>query len=170
VNRWRRPLSQVALAASRLLIITGAWFDEILRMRWDEVDPESGVMRLKDSMTGAKVIFLNKPAVEVLEALPRMLDNPYVIAGDKEGTNLVNPEKPWDAIREKAKIQGVDIHDLRHTFASYAIQGGMNLEMLGALLGHNQTSTTRRYAHLDSRQHRENSEITGKAINSILKR
>lgn len=99
-----------------------------------------------------------------------MLDNPYVIAGDKEGTNLVNLEKPWDAIREKAKIQGVRIHDLRHTFASYAVQGGMSLEMIGALLGHSQASTTKRYAHLAVSQHRGNSEKVGKTLETILYR
>jgi len=130
---------------------------------------ESGILRLKDSKTGAKAIFLNKPAVEVLEALPQLLDNPYVIAGDKEGAYLVNLEKPWDAIRELAKIEGVRIHDLRHTFASYAVQGGMSLEMIGALLGHSQASTTKRYAHLATSQHRDNSEKVAKALKEVLK-
>lgn len=157
-----------AVAAIRLLMFTGARLNEILRLRWEEVDLESGILRLKDSKTGAKAIFLNKPAVEVLDTLPQMLGNPYVIAGDKEGTYLVNLEKPWDAIREKAKIQGVRIHDLRHTFASYAIQGGMSLEMIGALLGHSQTSTTKRYAHLATTQHRDNSEKVAKSINAAI--
>ena len=160
--------SLFAVAAIRLLMFTGARLNEILRLRWEEIDLESGILRLKDSKTGAKAIFLNKPAVEVLAALPQMLDNPYVIAGDKEGANLVNLEKPWDAIREKARIQGVRIHDLRHTFASYAVQGGMSLEMIGALLGHSQASTTKRYAHLAAKQHRTNSEAVGKALSEAL--
>jgi len=161
--------SLFAVAAIRLLMFTGARLNEILRLRWDEVDLESGILRLKDSKTGAKAIFLNKPAVEVLEALPQLLDNPYVIAGDKEGAYLVNLEKPWDAIRELAKIEGVRIHDLRHTFASYAVQGGMSLEMIGALLGHSQASTTKRYAHLATSQHRDNSEKVAKALKEVLK-
>ena len=157
------------VAAIRLLMFTGARLNEILHLRWDEVDLESGILRLKDSKTGAKkAIFLSKPAVEVLEALPRMLDNPYVIAGDKEGANLVNLEKPWDTIRENAKLPGVQLHDLRHTFASYAIQGGMSLEVIEALLGHSQTSTTRRYAHKANTQHRGNSEMVAKALMTAL--
>ncbi|WP_306589574.1 site-specific integrase [Geothrix sp. 21YS21S-4] len=161
--------SLFAIAAIRLLMFTGARLNEILRLQWDEVDLESGVLRLKDSKTGAKAVFLNKPAVAVVETLPQMLNNPYVIAGDKEGTNLVNLEKPWDAIREKAKILGVRIHDLRHTFASYAAQGGMSLEMIGALLGHSQASTTKRYAHLANSQHRSNSERVALALETALK-
>jgi integrase len=162
--------SLFALAAIRLLMFTGARLNEILQLRWEEVDLESGVLRLKDSKTGAKAVFLNKPAVEVLEALPKILDNPHVIVGDKEGAYLVNLEKPWDAIRERAKIVGVRIHDLRHTFASYAVQGGMSLEMIGALLGHSQASTTKRYAHLAANQHRTNSEVVGKALSEAINR
>jgi integrase len=157
-----------AIAAIRLLMFTGARLNEILRLKWEEVDLDSGLIRLQDSKTGAKAIFLNKLSVDVLNGIPHMLDNPFVIAGDKEGTCLVNLEKPWGNIREKAKLGEVRIHDLRHTFASFAVQGGMSLEMIGALLGHSQASTTKRYAHLASTQHKTNSEAVGKALSEAM--
>ena len=163
-----REESIFAIAAIRLLMFTGARLNEILRLKWEEVDLDSGLIRLQDSKTGAKAIFLNKLAVDVLNEIPHMLDNPFVIAGDKEGTCLINLEKPWGNIREKAKLGEVRIHDLRHTFASFAVQGGMSLEMIGALLGHSQASTTKRYAHMASTQHKTNSEAVGKALSEAM--
>jgi len=163
-----REQSIFAVAAIRLLMFTGARLNEILCLRWEEVDLGNGLLRLEDSKTGAKAIFLNKPAVDVLQSLPTMLDNPYVIAGDRDGSHLVNLEKPWEAVRAQAGLEGVRVHDLRHTFASYAIQGGMSLEMIGALLGHSQASTTKRYAHLAAKQHRTNSEVVAKALSEAL--
>lgn len=54
----------------------------------------------------------------------------------------------WDDVREKAELTDVRIHDLRHTFASLLVSGGMSLPMIGKLLGHSQVQTTQRYAHL----------------------
>ena len=54
----------------------------------------------------------------------------------------------WINMQKEAKLPGVRIHDLRHTFASLLVSGGASLEMIGKLLGHSQMQTTQRYAHL----------------------
>ncbi len=54
----------------------------------------------------------------------------------------------WEDVRAKAELPAVRIHDLRHTFASLLVSGGMTLPMIGKLLGHTQVQTTQRYAHL----------------------
>ena len=54
----------------------------------------------------------------------------------------------WDDVRAKTDLPGVRIHDLRHTFASLLVSGGMSLPKIGKLLGHTQVETTARYAHL----------------------
>lgn len=77
-----------------------------------------------------------------------MENNPYVICGEKKGAHLVNLQKPWRRIRQKAGLEHVRLHDLRHTFASIAASDGLSLPIIGALLGHKQTQTTARYAHL----------------------
>jgi len=87
-------------------------------------------------------------ASEVLSNLPRLQGNPYVIVGSKEGQRLVNIQKPWSRIRNEAGMPDLRLHDLRHTFASIAVMGGMSLPMVGALLGHKHARTTQRYAHL----------------------
>ena len=66
--------------------------------------------------------------------------------------NVMRQEKPikrfWEDVRAKAELPAVRIHDLRHTFASLLVSGGMTLPMIGKLLGHTQVQTTQRYAHL----------------------
>lgn len=93
------------VAALRLLIFTGARLGEILGLRWDWIDLDAGLIRLPDSKTGAKPIYLNAPAREVLANLPRVADNPHVIVGAKEGAALVNLEKPWRRIRDRLTVE-----------------------------------------------------------------
>lgn len=142
------PISQYAIAAIRLLILTGARKGEILGLRWADIDFEAGRAHLADSKTGAKVVILPPAALAVLASLPRLADNPHVIVGGKPGAALVNIKDPWAAIRAAAGLSDVRIHDLRHSFASIGAAGGLSLPIIGALLGHTQASTTQRYAHL----------------------
>jgi integrase len=144
----RAPVSPMAVAAIRLLVLTGARMSEILGLRWEWIDAANGRVHLPDSKTGEKTIILPPPALAVLAALPRAEDNPYVIQGGKKGTHLVNLKDPWRAIREVAGLDDVRIHDLRHSFASVGVAGGASLPIIGALLGHTQAQTTQRYAHL----------------------
>lgn len=142
--------SLYAVGAVKLLVFTGARLGEVLGLRWGWVDFERGEARLPDSKTGAKTLHLPPPALAVLAALPRLDDNPYVIAGAKPGAALVNLEKPWRAIRAAAGLDDVRLHDLRHAFASIAASSGMGLPIIGKMLGHSQPATTARYAHLAS--------------------
>ena len=139
------------VAAIRLLIFTGARVSEILNLQWQHVDLNNGTLRLPDSKTGAKVIFLSVPAANVLKKMPKLVGSPWVIPSEEPENPWVNINKPWLKIREMAKLEGVRIHDLRHTFASIAVQSGLSLEMVGGLLGHSQASTTKRYSHLSNR-------------------
>ena len=61
---------------------------------------------------------------------------------------LRNVNTPWGIIRERAGLEDVRLHDLRHSFASRALALGESLSMIGKLLGHSQIETTARYAHL----------------------
>jgi integrase len=133
----------------RLLIFTGARLSEIQKAQWDWVDFDSGVLRLPDSKTGAKTIMLPAPALDVLARLVRKDGNPYIIAGEAN-RYLVHVWKPWAILREVAELKAVRLHDLRHSFASIGAAGGMSLNMIGGLLGHRQTQTTSRYAHLSN--------------------
>jgi integrase len=142
--------SVYVIAAIKLLIFTGARLNEILTLRWEWINFEQGEARLPDSKTGAKTLHLPAPALAVLDELPQIDGNPYVIVGQVAGSHLVNLEHAWCRIRKAAGLDDVRRHDLRHAFASVGASSGMGLPILGKVLGHTQASTTARYAHLAS--------------------
>jgi integrase len=142
--------SRYAVAAFRLLLLTGCRLSEIQTLKWAYVDLDAKELRLPDSKTGAKTIHLGEAAIAVLKGLLRVTENPYVILGKKRKQHLTDLQHPWRRIREDAKLDNVRIHDLRHTFASGGLQVGEGLPMIGKLLGHTQVQTTARYAHLAS--------------------
>lgn len=144
----RRGENPVALAAIRVLLLSGARKMEILGLQWSWVDFDRGVIRLPESKTGAKVIPLGTPALRILAGLPRIDGNPYVFAGDKAGAHLVGLQKIWDRVKLRAGLPDVRIHDLRHSYASVAVTSGDSLFIVGKLLGHANAATTERYAHL----------------------
>lgn len=137
-----------AISAIRLLIFTGCRLNEIMSLKWTEVDFANNCLRLSDSKTGARIVHLGPPALDLLKALKRQPKNPWVICGKIPGTNRKEIQKFWQRIRKRAGIEDVRIHDLRHSFASNAVAQGMSLPMIGKLLGHTQVQTTARYAHL----------------------
>ncbi len=167
-ERTRTELPGV-VAAIRLLILTGCRLSEILTLRWEHVDFEKGCLRLADSKTGAKVVHLNAPALSLLEGMEREDGSPWVIAGGKPGSHLVNLQKPWRRIRTKAGLDDVRLHDLRHSFASVAVGLGEGLPMIGKLLGHTQTQTTARYAPLAADPVKAATERVGAALAGMMK-
>ena len=137
-----------AITAIRLLMLTGCRLSEIQKLRWEHVDLDAGELRLPDTKTGAKVVHIGEPAIAVLRGIDRQKDNPWVIVGRKPGSHLTDLQHPWRRIRERAGLNDVRIHDLRHSFASGGLLVGEGLPMIGKLLGHTQVQTTARYAHL----------------------
>jgi integrase len=137
------------IAAIRLLLLTGARLREVLDAKWEQLDVARGCLFLLDSKTGAKPLYLSGAALAVLDSLPRMAGNPYVIPGGGAGPRA-DLKRPWAAVCKEAGLEGLRLHDLRHSFASVGAGAGMGLPILGKLLGHSQASTTQRYAHLAS--------------------
>src|SRR6202049_440430 len=137
-----------ALLALRVLILTGARLSEILTLRWSSVDVENGLLHLPDSKTGPRAVPIGAPVLARLAAAPRERGNPYVCPGEKAGHHFVGLAPGWQRIRRRAGLEGVRLHDLRHTHASSAAGLGTSLQIIGALLGHSGPQTTARYAHL----------------------
>ena len=105
-------------------------------------------IRLPDSKTGPRTVPLSPAAARVLAGLPRLDDNPWVVAGAGPGSRLTHIHNYWYRVRKRAGLDDVRIHDLRHSFASRALALGESLPMIGKLLGHTKIQTTARYAHL----------------------
>jgi integrase len=159
-------LSPYVAAAFRLLLFTGCRLREILHLRWNEIDFERGLLFLPDSKTEKKVVVLNAPALEMLASLPKVGD--FVILGDHLKKPRSDLQRPWDLVRFSAGLEGVRIHDLRHTHASVGAGAGLGLQIIGKLLGHKHADTTARYAHLADDPLKKASSRIGTAIAAAL--
>ena len=137
-----------AIQSIRLLLLTGCRKSEILSLKWHEVDFGLGCLRLDDSKTGQKIVPLGAPALKVLADLPRIAGSEFVFPSLKSDGHYVGLPKAWLRIRAKAALEGVRLHDLRHSFASVGAGAGMGLQIVGKLLGHADPKTTARYAHI----------------------
>jgi integrase len=102
----------------------------------------------------------------VLSGLDRI--GSYVVPGDDPEKPRADLKRPWEAVASRARLEGVRLHDLRHTYASFGASGGLGLPIIGKLLGHTQASTTQRYAHLDADPLRRASEAIGSRIAAAL--
>ena len=135
----------------QLLMLTGARLNEIMSAKWSEVSLNEGVIRPakhKRDRTEHREIELGTDALRVVMEL-RNHEPPgeWLIRG-RGRNHLKEHHKPWSRLRDAARIDGLWVHDLRHTFASYLISSGHSLGVIGELLGHASQQTTRRYSHL----------------------
>lgn len=172
----RRPdnrktvLDIYVVAAFYLLIFTGCRLGEILNLEWSQVDMERGMLFLPDSKTGKKPVVLNAPAMTILQRLEPL--GRYVVPGDPGPNGEDRPradlKRPWELIQHHAGLEGVRIHDLRHTHASIAAGDGLGLPIIGKLLGHKNVATTARYAHLDNDPVRRASNHVGQRLSDAL--
>jgi integrase len=165
-EKRRRTFDPIAVAAIRLILLTGCRLREILHLKWEYVDFERGMLFLPDSKTGAKSVVLNTDALDILTALPRV--GPFVVPGDDPMRPRHDLKRLWLAVTHHAQLPRVRIHDLRHTFASHGVGGGLGLPVIGRLLGHSQLATTQRYAHLDVDPLRLASQRIGSTIAAAL--
>ena len=156
--------------AIKLLLLTGCRRGEIVNLCWDHVDFERECLRLPDSKTGAKIVYLNAPARALLQQLPRMAANPRVIPGMRADSASAAIDKAWASARAAAGLVDVRLHDLRHSFASVGAAGGLSLPIIGALLGHKHATTTARYAHLSADPLRAANDAVGARIAAAMRR
>ena len=157
-----------AIAAIRLLLLTGCRKNEIVTLRWDDIDRTAGELRLSDAKSGPRRVPLT-PAVEwVLGRIPRVEDNPWVFAGEKRGAHVTNLDEVWRRLRVRADLKDVRVHDLRHSYASRALALGEGLPLIGKLLGHRKVTTTARYAHLARDTEKASAAKVGASIGADL--
>lgn len=158
------------ITAVRLLIFTGCRLSEVLNLRWDDVDWERGCLNLRDSKTGQRFVPLGQVALDLLESTPRQAGNQFVCPGARPMRPLVNLQRPWRRIRERAGLDDVRLHDLRHSFASVGAGVGMSYPTIGKLLGHTQAQTTMRYSHLPADPLKQAANQIGERIAGAMAR
>jgi integrase len=132
-----------------MLVLTGARKREVLDARWCDFDAERKTWRIPMSKSGkARYVPLSEAVLKLLASIPRQPEVPWVFANPKTGKPFANIFHSWDTARCEAGLADVRMHDLRHSFASFLINGGRTLYEVQQILGHSQSRTTQRYAHL----------------------
>ena len=144
--------------AIRLLVLTGARRTEILGLQWSEVDFGKGLLVLPPARTkaggrnGVRRIDLPPPALEILSRRQAGAAeaSAYVFPALRGGEgHLIGLRPAFLRVCAQAGLEGIRVHDLRHSYASFAIADGASLHLVGKLLGHANARSTERYAHID---------------------
>lgn len=158
--------NRVTVAALTFLLLTGMRKEEALQAKWEALDLERGTLFLPQTKSGkSRHVVLNPDALALVKAQPKRDGNPYLFPGKVPGQALNNPHKCFRRILNAAGIENLRIHDLRHSFASLAVNAGATLYQVQHLLGHASSQTTQRYAHLADQALREASEAVATRIN-----
>lgn len=141
--------NRTAAQAIMLLLLTGGRRNEITQAKWEYVNWERRTLLVPLSKSGKpRAIALNAQALELLRAIPRDSDNPYIFPSPVNGRPSASLFFPWDRIRKRAGLTDMRLHDLRHSYASFLVNQGISLYVVQGLLGHAHSRTTQRYAHL----------------------
>lgn len=161
-------------AIFRLLLMTGARRREIAALRWSEVDWDNKRLVLPPERTkaggrsGTRMIALGASAISILRDLEKTRKGrePFVFPASKGRSGATTAEaKVWrEKVLPKAKLEGVRIHDLRHSFASFALSDGASLALIGKALGHANSRATERYAKLSDDPVRDLAERIGSRL------
>jgi integrase len=159
-----------SVAAIRFLCLSGCRKGEALTLKWEQVDFDRGVLCLADSKVGARDVPIGLPALNLLQALPRVEDNPHVFPGRASGKPIVGLQKVWERVRAVAGFSDLRLHDLRHGFASVGVNRGVSMALLQGLLGHSSPTTTSRYTHLQTDPMRAEADRIAGAIAEALGR
>jgi len=173
----KHPDQQTA-SIFRVLLLTGCRRGEALAMRWADLDLEAGKWTKPGSTTKQKTeheVPLSEPARQLLSELrdaqsaKRKVLGEYVFPGNSDSGHVVAVKRAWASLCKAADIRGLRIHDLRHSFASQLASSGASLPLIGALLGHSNSTTTHRYAHLFDDPQRAAVERVGAVITAAGK-
>lgn len=168
----RTKLSWQAIAAVRLLLLTGARLSEILGLAWTDVDLLEGTIALPGRKGGGRKPHpVGSAALDILRHLPQVKGSPYVLPRDSDPKRHVSKEvleSAWQRLRTRARFEDVRLHDLRHTVGTFAAQAGVSGFIVRDLLRHRNVATTGRYANFDANPVRDVSNVVGERIAASL--
>tara|TARA_B100001094_G_scaffold269964_1_gene274548 strand:- start:2277 stop:3476 length:1200 start_codon:yes stop_codon:yes gene_type:complete len=149
-----------------LLLFTGCRLSEIINMKLEDIQGSN--LHLRDSKTGERIVPLNQAALTILRPYIAAKRKKVFLKSNRKMYISEDIQHFWYRVRKKVNIEDVRIHDLRHTFASYAVMQGCPLPMLSKILGHKRFSTTLRYTHVSDPMVIEQAEQVGNHMNDLL--
>ncbi len=162
-DRWPE-----AVAAIRLLALTGCRRSEVLDLRWRNIG--ANALNLEDSKTGPRAVPLGEAARAFIDALPGPREkDAFLFPRYAEARGQSSLIACWRTVCADAELGRPRLHDLRHTAASQAVMAGENLPLVGKLLGHRRHRTTAGYAHLDDAHLVEAAEKVGAMIAKAMR-
>lgn len=159
-------VSKLTAIAVTLLLLTGCRRSEILKLQWGDV--RGNRIKLRHGKTGPRTIWLSREVVAIIATIPRRNNVDWLFWNPKSGKPISDIQWRWTQIRKRADLEGVRLHDLRHTFASHAAMSNETLPMIGKLLGHREVKSTARYTHLDDNHVLQSVEEIGAAIGRMM--
>jgi integrase len=158
------PRSYCTVSAIFMILYTGCRVSEILNLKWENVHLKDHYIHLPDTKTGEGARPLNQKTIGLLSSMAPKEGNPYVFYGKVPGKPVVEIKRAWATILKRAEIKDFRVHDLRHSFASFALKKGVPLVHVSKLLGHRNIATTMRYAHLELEQLKESTNIVNQVF------
>lgn len=146
LDRSKAKMLKFIIAA---LLLTGARRGEVLKAKWSDLNLDKRIWTIEFNKTGrTRHVPLSDGILALLEQVPRYEGCEYIFPNPKTLKPYIQIFHPWDRVRKKAGLPELRIHDLRHSFASFLVNGGRSLYEVQKILGHTQIKTTQRYAHL----------------------
>lgn len=154
-----------------LLLVTGARKNEVLKARWEQFDLERRQWRVPKAKSGYhRFIPISDVALRILEERRAIgLDSPWLFPNPTTGEPFVEIYNSWNTARQRAGLETLRIHDLRHSFASALVNGGTPLYEVQKLLGHSSIRTTERYAHLAPERLINTMKISDRVFGDVAK-
>ena len=134
-----------------LLLLTGARKSELLKAKWSDIDIDKRTWTLNMTKNGrGRHVPLSQAALAIIEQLPRYPDCPWLLPNPQTLLPFTDIKRSFMEARKLAGLDDVHIHDLRHSYASFLVNAGVDLYQIGSLLGHRNVTSTSRYAHVNS--------------------
>ena len=158
----RETSMPVPAAAVRLLLLTGCRQGEIRTLHWQ--DYREGHLFLRDSTTGPRTVWLSSAARSVLDRMPRTARWVLPASNGRGPLSAETLYRCWRAVQTSAELPDVRLHDLRHSYASFALRQGETVLTIGRLLGHRDPTTTLKYTHFADGMASEAVEALGAAL------
>jgi integrase len=137
----------IAIRAIRVLALSGCRRGEVYGLQKTEVDTHHQCFRFVDTKTGQQVRAVGRSVMDLIQAAPEKESVPFVFPATRSDGHLKDV-KVFRKACEKAKLENVTIHTLRHSFATAANELEYSEITIAGLLGHGRHSTTARYTHL----------------------
>ncbi|MBT4285746.1 MAG: tyrosine-type recombinase/integrase [Deltaproteobacteria bacterium] len=160
--------SSVSVHVIRMLLYSGLRTAEVTKMKWENLNFTAGTLSIPENKSGKpRTVVLNQLAMNTVKKMLDFKINDYVFPGKGPKGHIISPRRVFLKIKEKAGIEGICAHSLRHTFASICVNSGENLYSVQKLLGHHSSQMTQRYAHLGDKELRAATESVANQISHI---